>query len=119
MPPSSLDAELEGLREEQSLWRLDAEERGRGWGERHLASPLIPPVPASGGQGSLVNVLNSLEELVHWDLEQRRAEGGSLSQWTSDRHGPGGHMSWCSQFIPAILEPFYLFFGCATWLMGS
>ena len=96
---------------------------GGGQGERHLAYPLIPPVPACGGQGSLVNVLNSLVELnkwlVHWDLEQRRAEGGSLTQWTSDKHSPGGHVSWCSQFTPAILEPFYLFFGCATWLMGS
>lgn len=99
--------------------RVEAGCGGEGAGAGGEISPLIPPVPAGGGQDSLVNVLNSLEELVHWDLEQRRAEGGSLSQWTSDRHGPGGHMSWCSQFTPAILEPFYLFFGCATWLMGS
>lgn len=78
-----------------------------GGGKRHPASPLIPPVPACGGQGSLVNVLKNLEGLVHWDLEQRRAEAGSLSQWTRDKHSPG---------VPSlhiILELFFFFF---LWL---
>ena len=42
---------------EWSLQRLDAEETEKGKGRNTLASPLTPPMPACGGQGSLGNVV--------------------------------------------------------------
>ena len=48
----------------------------------------------------------SLEGLVHWGLEQRRVEGGSLSQGTSDEHSSGGRTSpgWPREHLKSTLS---------------